>query len=137
MSKKSFRDACRQWESERAKFIKATSLAAYSLTIRYHLEPRFYSLKDVTQESVQRLADEELAAGNNTTTVKGIILVLKMIIRYCERQGWMPERIYDIHFPKRKENPDRYDRYGANGNFFVEIEPVKNLKFTSRARTTA
>ena len=106
MSKKSFRDACRQWESERAKFIKATSLAAYSLTIRYHLEPRFYSLKDVTPESVQRLSDEELAAGNNTTTVKGIILVLKMIIRYCERQGWMPERIYDIHFPKRKEKPN-------------------------------
>lgn len=28
---------------------------------------------------------------------------------------------------------DAYDRYGVNGNFFVEIEPVRNLKFTSRA----
>ena len=30
-------------------------------------------------------------------------------------------------------HPDQYDRYGANGNVFVEIEPVKNLKFVSRA----
>lgn len=29
--------------------------------------------------------------------------------------------------------PDVYNRYGANGNVFVEIEPVKNLKFVSRA----
>ena len=30
-------------------------------------------------------------------------------------------------------HPNQYDRYGANGNVFVEIEPVKNLKFVSRA----
>lgn len=103
MSRKLFKDACRQWESEKAKFIKPTSLAAYSLTLRYHLEPRFKSLGDVTPESVQRLADEELTSGNSITTVKGIILVLKMVIRFCERKGWMPERKYDITYPKRKE----------------------------------
>lgn len=32
-----------------------------------------------------------------------------------------------------ENHPDQYDRYGANGNLFVEIEPVKNLKFVSRA----
>ena len=103
MSRKSFKEVCRQWELEKAKFIKPTSLAAYSLTLRYHLEPRFKSLGDVTPESVQRLADEELTSGNSITTVKGIILVLKMVIRFCERKGWMPERTYDITYPKRKE----------------------------------
>jgi len=103
MSRKSFKEACRQWESEKAKFIKSTSLAAYSLTLRYHLEPRFKTLGDITPESVQRLADEELESGNSPTTVKGIILVLKMVIRYCERNGWMPERKYEVTYPKRKE----------------------------------
>ena len=28
---------------------------------------------------------------------------------------------------------DQYDRYGVNGNLFVEIEPIRNLKFVSRA----
>ena len=103
MSRKSFKEVCRQWELEKAKFIKPTSLAAYSLTLRYHLEPRFRTLGDITPESVQRLADEELEAGNSTTTVKGIILVLKMVIRYCERNGWLPERKYEVTYPKRKE----------------------------------
>jgi integrase len=61
------------------------------------------TLGDISPESVQQLADEELAAGNSPSTVKGIVLVLKMIIRYCEKQGWMPERKYEIIFPKRKE----------------------------------
>lgn len=83
MSRKSFKEACHQWESDKARFVKATSLAAYSLTLRHHLEPRFMTLGDISPESVQQLADEELAAGNSPSTVKGIVLVLKMIIRYC------------------------------------------------------
>lgn len=30
-------------------------------------------------------------------------------------------------------HPDSYDRYGASGSAFIEIEPVRNLKFTSRS----
>lgn len=46
-----------------------------------------------------------------------------------ERYPWgtvNPHYYMDTHL-------DRYDRYGASGNVFVEIEPVKNLKLTSRA----
>lgn len=32
-----------------------------------------------------------------------------------------------------EHHKDQYDRYGASGNVFVEIEPVRNLKFVSRA----
>ena len=32
-----------------------------------------------------------------------------------------------------ENNTDQYDRYGANGTVFVELEPVRNLKFVSRA----
>ena len=32
-----------------------------------------------------------------------------------------------------ENNPDQYDRYGANGSVFLELEPVRNLKFVSRA----
>ena len=50
-------------------------------------------------------------------------------------------KLYAEKFPHGSMNPhyymenhiDRYDRYGANGNFFIEIEPVKNLKFVSRS----
>lgn len=50
--------------------------------------------------------------------------------------------VYEEYFPELgMQNPDYYmenmpdvtNRYGANGNVFLEIEPVKNLKFVSRA----
>lgn len=49
--------------------------------------------------------------------------------------------VYPEQFPNGLMNPnyymqnrhDQYNRYGANGNIYVEIEPVKNLKIVSRA----
>lgn len=50
--------------------------------------------------------------------------------------------VYEERFPgSNMINPnfymehhkDQFDRYGASGNVFVEIEPVRNLKFVSRA----
>ena len=106
MERISFIKAATLWKAEKARRIKATSLSAYSLTVQKHLEPRFLWLDDITTESVQRLADEELEAGNNLITVKGIIKILKMIIRFCEEQGWMEERKYDVIFPKREGKPN-------------------------------
>lgn len=106
MEQISFIQAATLWKEEKARRIKATSLSAYSLTISKHLEPRFLWLDDITPQSVQSLANEELEAGNNLVTVKGIIKVLLMIIRFCEEKGWKEERKYGIIFPKREERPD-------------------------------
>lgn len=106
MEQISFIKAATLWKEEKARRIKATSLSAYSLTINKHLEPRFLWLDDITPQSVQSLANEELEAGNNLVTVKGIIKVLLMIIRFCEEKGWKEERKYGIIFPKTVEKPD-------------------------------
>ncbi len=106
MRRKSFKEASSLWEEERGKVVKSTSMAAYSLIIRNHLAPRFECLDEITPESVQELADEEFKKGNGITTVKGIILVLKMIVRYCEKKGWMPVKVYDITLPKKRKKPN-------------------------------
>lgn len=106
MEQITFIKAANLWKADKAPQIKPSSLSAYSLTIRKHLEPRFLWLFDITAESVQRLVDDELEAGNNLVTVKGIITVLKMIIRFCEEQGWIEERKYDVVFPRREATPN-------------------------------
>ena len=82
MNVTSFKDACLRWEASKAGFIKDTSLAAYSLIIRAHLLPRFRRLNDVTPESFQALIDNKFQEGLSVNSVKAIILVLKMIIRF-------------------------------------------------------
>lgn len=106
MEQIAFIKAASLWKAEKARRIKATSLSAYSLTIRKHLEPRFLWIDDITAESAQRLVDDELEAGNSIVTVKGIITVLKMIIRYCEEQGWMAQRKIEVIMPRWEGKPD-------------------------------
>lgn len=51
-------------------------------------------------------------------------------------------KVYEERFPGQNRitphyymdnHIDQYDRYGLNGNAYIEIEPVRNLKFVSRA----
>ena len=98
-----FKDACRLWETEKLKYVKASSLAAYSFVIRKHLEPYFSTLDDVTNESVQELVDRNLNEGMTLTTAKRIVLILEMISRFCERRGWMDLLTFKPIYPARKE----------------------------------
>lgn len=51
-------------------------------------------------------------------------------------------KVYEERFPGQNRitphyymanNTDQYDRYGLNGNAYIEIEPIHNLKLVSRA----
>ncbi len=106
MNATSFKDACLRWEASKAGFIKDTSLAAYSLIIRAHLLPRFRRLNDVTPESFQALIDNKFQEGLSVNSVKAIILVLKMIIRFCEDEGWMEPKAYRLRMPTRRRGTE-------------------------------
>jgi len=107
MKRKFFDDVSMLWLADRENYVKETSLAAYSLIIRNHLAPEFVWLDQITPDSAQALAEKKLDAGKSVTTVKGIILVLKMIIRFSEKHGWIAERRYDIKFPKTRKAPNQ------------------------------
>ena len=106
MNVKSFEDASHRWEAGKMGFVKDTSLAAYSLIIRAHLLPRFRRLEDVTPESFQALIDSKFREGLSLNSVKAIILVLKMIIRFCEDEGWMEPKVYRLRMPTRRRKAE-------------------------------
>ena len=106
MERISFYDACLKWQADRARFVKETSMAAYSLTITNHLVPRFEWLDEITSSSIQDLVEWESDKGESPTTIKGIIVVLKMVMKYCVRQGWIEPNPIDVHLPVRTRKPD-------------------------------
>ena len=83
-----FKDACRKWMDDKSKEVKATSLAAYSLIIDHHLLPRFKTLEEITPETVRKMVDESIRKHLKNNTIRNLILVTKMIIKYCEIKGW-------------------------------------------------
>ena len=98
-----FKDACRLWETEKLKYVKPSSLAAYSFVIRKHLEPRFLTLDDITDDSIQEMVDSKLQDGLGLTMVKRIVLILEMVTRFCERRGWTGHHIFKPIYPARTE----------------------------------
>ena len=102
MSQISFHEICSLWKAEKSRYVKVTTMAAYSLIIQNHLEPCFRSLDDVLQSTVQKYVDNKLAQGMNATTIKGHIIVLKMILRYGEKQGLISHRIVEARFPTQR-----------------------------------
>lgn len=99
MTQISFREVCRLWKQEKKRYVKTSTMAAYSLIIQNHLEPRFKSLNDVTARSVQKMVDSKIKDGLNVTTVKGMLIVLKMLVKFGEKHGWIAHRIIEVKFP--------------------------------------
>ncbi len=108
MAQISFREVCRLWKQEKMLYVKTSTMAAYSLIIQNHLLTRFKNLDDVTTVTVQRMVDSKLQLGLNVTTIKGMLIVLKMLLKYGERNGWISHRIIDVRFPTLKRKPELY-----------------------------
>ncbi len=105
MSKISFHEVCLLWKTEKGRYVKVSTMAAYSLIIQNHLEPSFRTLDDVRQLSVQSFVNTKLSEGMNITTVKGLLIVLKMILRFGEKEGLVGHRVIDIRFPTQRTRP--------------------------------
>ncbi len=56
-------------------------------------------------------------------------------VEYPERYPGLAGSASLNHHYYMEKNPNIYNNYTLNGNAFVEIEPVRNLKFTSRVGT--
>ncbi len=73
----------------------------------------------------------------SNSTRGGLSFLLLPLYPAVDENGNLPAERFSDGRPvpqyQMAKNPDRYDRYGTNGNAYVEIEPVKNLKFVSRA----
>ena len=106
MNVTSFKVASLRWEAGKTGFVKDTTLAADSVIIRAHLQPRFRRLADVTPESFQEMVNKKFQEGLSVNSVKAIILVLKMIIRYCEDEGWMEPKVYRLKMPPRRRTTE-------------------------------
>ena len=78
------------------------------------------------------------ANGMSNYTSGGLSYLLVPLYPALDEDG----KVYEKKFPgQNRVTPhyfmdnhiDQYDRYGMNGNAYVEIEPIRNLKFVSRA----
>ena len=94
------------WKADKKQYVKKSTYAAYCLLIQSHLLPDLGNKGDVVEEDVQGLVNRKLAAGLSQKTVRDILVVLKMILRFGVKRGFFPDHQIDVIFPTEREKQD-------------------------------
>ncbi len=76
------------------------------MLIQSHLLPELGEREDVQEKDVQDLVNRKLASGLSQKTVRDILVVLKMILRYGAKHGLLPAHQIDVIFPTEREKND-------------------------------
>lgn len=102
----SFKQISHLWKTDKEKMVKRTTIAAYSIIIDKYLTPYFEDRKKINEKDIQLFVDEKLKQGLNAKTVKDILTVLRMIIKYGHAGGYIDIPGFKVSFPKEYKTKD-------------------------------
>lgn len=101
-----FSEVAALWKADKKQYVKKSTYAAYCLLIQSHLLPDLGAKVVIKEDDVQSIVNRKLASGLSRKTVRDILVVLKMILRYGAKHGLMEPHQIDIFFPTERERQD-------------------------------
>lgn len=106
VKEKTINQITEEWKEEKKKYVKKSTYAAYKLLIQNHIKPYFGDLYEVNEEKVQQFVFDKLDAGLSEKTIRDIIIVLKMILKFGIKNGYLEYIQIDAKFPSKQEKKD-------------------------------
>ena len=91
------------WKIDKKHYVKKSSFSAYTLLIENHLLPNFGNKIAIEEADVQSFVFQKLETGLSHKTVKDILIVLKMILKFGAKNKWLQYTPFDIQFPTERE----------------------------------
>lgn len=97
----SFHDVVALWKADKRRWVKPSTYAIYVQIINKHILPFFGGIKteQLSEEVIQRFADGLYEKGMSIHSIRDVLMILKMILRFGEKISAWPHILYDIHFP--------------------------------------
>jgi Site-specific recombinase XerD len=92
------------WKEDKKQYVKKSSFSAYMLLIENHLSPTFGDKYEVVEADVQEFVFTKLDEGLSQKTIKDILIVLKMILKFGMKNKLLDYQQFDIQFPTVREN---------------------------------
>jgi integrase len=103
MNKKQISEVIELWKTNKKQYVKKSSFSAYTLLVENHLLPTFGSKYSIEETEVQAFVFQKLKAGLSQKTIKDILIVLKMILKFGAKHKWLIYAPFDIQFPTERE----------------------------------
>ena len=92
------------WKIDKKQYVKKSSFSAYTLLIENHLLPVFGDKCAVEEVDVQNFVFQKLKTGLSHKTIKDILIVLKMILKFGAKNKWIQFSPFQIQYPTVREN---------------------------------
>lgn len=91
------------WKEDKRQYVKRSTFSAYTLLIENHILPSFGNKTLIEEQNVQSFVFQELDKGLSHKTIKDILIVLKMILRFGVKNKLIEYRQIDIKFPTERD----------------------------------
>lgn len=115
------------WKEDKKQYVKRSTFAAYTLLIENHILPSFGEMALVEEQDVQTFVFRKLNEGLSHKTIKDILIVLKMILRFGAKNQMTEYRQIDIKFPTER---DKHSIDILNRSHHKQIMEYIRLHFT-------
>ena len=104
MIHKTIREIAAAWKEYKRPYVKQSTMAAYVLILENHILPTFGEDNSLPEQSVQAFVLHKIESGLSTKSVKDILIVLKMVMKFGVKKEWMTYYEWDIKYPPNSEN---------------------------------
>ena len=106
MIHKTVREIAAAWKEYKRPYVKQSTMAAYVLILENHVLPYFGDGDSLREQEVQTFVLQKLERGLSVKTVKDILIVLKMVMKFGVKNEWMTYYEWDIKYPTTSTNKE-------------------------------
>lgn len=99
MNKKTIREIAEAWKEYKRPYVKQSTMAAYVLILENHVLPEFGDKDSLHEHEVQTFVLKKIEHGLSVKSVKDILIVLKMVMKFGVKNEWMNHYEWDIKYP--------------------------------------
>ena len=106
MIHKTVRKIAAAWKEYKRPYVKQSTMAAYVLILENHVLPYFGDGDSLHEQEVQAFVLQKLERGLSVKTIKDILIVLKMVMKFGVKNEWMTYYDWDIKYPTTSTNKE-------------------------------
>lgn len=103
MKKKTISEISALWKEDKKKYVKQSTYSLYALILENHILPAFGELYELEEKTVQEFILNEISSGLSNKTIKDILIVLKMIMKFGAKNKLIDYQVWDIKFPTERK----------------------------------
>ena len=106
MNKKTIREIAEAWKEYKRPYVKLSTMAAYVLILENHVLPEFGDKDSFHEHEVQAFVLKKIEHGLSVKSVKDILIVMKMVMKFGVKNEWMNYYEWDIKYPTDSQSKE-------------------------------